>query len=119
MLSLRWSPVAGAGADVRGSPAFLQCLSPRGLPASLWRWWRRWLACAGAEKREAGVAGVDIKLGFPSGLKAPWGQRGTPPYPVLILLIKVTGWKNQKYFSELLGCFVFFIIDWGWRRAGF
>lgn len=42
------------------------------------------------------MAGVDIKLGFPSGLKAPWGQRGTPPCPVLILLIKVTGWKNQK-----------------------
>lgn len=61
MRSLRWSPAAGAGADVRGAPAFLQYLSPRGLPASLWRWWRRWLACVGAEKREAGVAGVDIK----------------------------------------------------------
>lgn len=64
------------------------------------------------------MAGVDIKLGFPSGLKAPWGQRGTPPYPVLILLIKVTGWKNQKYFSELLGCFVFFHhrlgVEEGW-----
>ena len=64
------------------------------------------------------MAGVDIKLGFPSGLKAPWGQRGTPPCPVLILLIKVTGWKNQKYFSELLGWVVFFHhrlgVEEGW-----
>ena len=108
MRSLHWSPAAGAGADVRGAPAFLQGLSPRGLPASLWRWWRRWLACGGAEKREAGVAGIDVKLGFPSGLKALWGQRGTPPCPVLNLLIKVTGWKNQKYFPEQVGMFCFF-----------
>lgn len=60
-----------------------------------------------------------ISNGFPSGLKAPWGQRGTPPWPVLILLIKVMGWKNPKYFSEQVGMFCFSIIDWGWRRAGF
>ena len=79
-----------------GAPQLSCSVSVPGGCQLLWRWWRRWLACAGAEKREAGVAGVDIKLGFPSGLKAPWGQRGTPPCPVLILLIKVTGWKNQK-----------------------
>ena len=74
------SLAAGAGAGVLGAPAFLRGLGPRGLPASLGRWWRQWLACASAEKREASVAGA-TKLGLPSGLKAPWGQRGLLPAP--------------------------------------
>lgn len=51
-----------------------------------------------------------IKLSLPSGLKAPWGKRRTPPRPILGLLIKVTGGKNQKHFTEHVGIFVTFFF---------